>query len=1305
MDEEFLHQRPKYNSLRRGEPKKYYKPLIHHTASLCFLLVITLSLIGLIEYAIRVLPQHKFSPGKSYGQAKKREFFDWGENKLKHEGAHPGANVPMPNAATLTSGAGQPPMFPRRTPKPTPPALRKRLPPKVGRANNFGAVTVTQTVVLLEAYQIKYDYSRTDDINGTATSFVVPPEASETSDPLATVLFTQPLDDFVGFKGSNQTVVETTTSTSTTYLDTAAIKDVPLTAFLAEVGPENVKQIGGGDGSKGGNDGGRGREGGGGGGGSKSGNDGGRGKEGGGGGGGSKSGNDGGGGREGGGGGSKGGNDGGGGSGGGGGGGSNDKDGHGGDDSGRDGGDGDRGDRSGDGGGEGDSGRGGSKGGGTDGDDDTSSHSGGQGGEGGSDSSIEAHSGDRGPGDNQSTDGSSNGDSDSDQGDTGSDAKGSGSTGSLNEDDDGSSSSRHELGKSAKYAASSDDENGDSGADDVYTTTIDGNEVVVTPIPSRNGEGRPNSGSDLEAYTTTIDGHEVVVTPVPSTNSEGRLDTGSDHEVYTTIINGHEVVVTPIPSGNGEGRPNSGSDQKAYTTTIDGHEVVVTPIPSGNSEGRPNPGSDQEAYTTTIDGHEVVVTPIPSGNGEGRPNSGSDQKAYTTTIDGHEAVITPVPSRNSEGRLNIGSDQEVYTTIIDGHKVVVTPIPSRNSEGPNSGSDHKAYITTIDGHEVIVTPNPSRNRNGRPNSGSDQEAYTTTIDGHEVITTPNPSRTGKGRQTSDEDEEVVVVSLKGGSRLSTLTLSRQPATASQTATATTYLESDKPLTLVESAANYFYGIYLPVLLAVAFQMIAHYLYTATKMMEPFAMLSKSNEGIPAKDFLWINYLSANDSLEPFTAMASGHWLMLWVSILYTLAQVVSPLSSEMLGIYPGYKVTKDTVRAGAFTWFLLRRYPSKIYSDPSSIAGMGSLLNHPNTARIFSSIGLSTSKDEILEQLAGSRWRLGWYRTESTERYGIIGSLRSHSKDPTSYFSPSAPSTPGEGSLRQQDQDDRLSSPSESTNLLTSTPYRSKLCTQLILNSLFAALLSALFSAVLVYQFNTTKTGFRRFMDAGNFGPRFLLTTAGVLLKGQWARLERRSVVTAPFERAARGVNSTDGDDPRIRPHNDAVLAPRTLIPVTTLLNFFWRPRLDMLATALLALTALAAEALVIVIPGVPFDSGQTEIAARVSRNISLALLGLMLLVLVGYWVMRALRWGKNLKLARTPNTVGAMLALLADTQLSDRLARERELSYPGGGYPSGREEEKIWWEREIRVCKRLRGRNGDERGAERGERWVVDFD
>ena len=94
-------------------------------------------------------------------------------------------------------------------------------------------------------------------------------------------------------------------------------------------------------------------------------------------------------------------------------------------------------------------------------------------------------------------------------------------------------------------------------------------------------------------------------------------------------------------------------------------------------------------------------------------------------------------------------------------------------------------------------------------------------------------------------------------------------------------------------------------------MLIGYLYTTTKMMEPFMMLSQA-EGVKAKDFLWINYLSANDSVAPFQAMFSGHWLMLWTAVLYVFVQILSPLSAELFGIYPSlHKINDSDAVAGA----------------------------------------------------------------------------------------------------------------------------------------------------------------------------------------------------------------------------------------------------------------------------------------------------------------------------------------------------------------------------------------------------------
>ena len=82
-------------------------------------------------------------------------------------------------------------------------------------------------------------------------------------------------------------------------------------------------------------------------------------------------------------------------------------------------------------------------------------------------------------------------------------------------------------------------------------------------------------------------------------------------------------------------------------------------------------------------------------------------------------------------------------------------------------------------------------------------------------------------------------------------------------------EEIKRSLLLVTNMKYFYGSYLTVLIAVIFRITIGWLYSTTKMLEPFHMLNQE-EGVPAKDFFNINYLSANDTFEPFTAMLSGH---------------------------------------------------------------------------------------------------------------------------------------------------------------------------------------------------------------------------------------------------------------------------------------------------------------------------------------------------------------------------------------------------------------------------------------------------
>ena len=717
-----------YNSLRSGEPTKYYRPLIHHTTSLCLILIIALGLIGLTEYALRVLPQHKLSPGKSYGQMKKRNLLDWRELKHRYGGAHPGAMIPVPNPATLTSSMTISPPYPSSIAKPTHPGLRKRTPPKAGHANSFGVVTVTATVVHLKVYQKKLDDDITDTIKGASVSGHLPAPSAAL---LTELSFSQPPKVADGkhhkeggeaHAPGNVTIITTTTSDSTTYLDTRAMRGLPLTAFLAGDIPQITKQNGVGDKSQQGD---------------------------------------------------------------------GDAQQNGGDDAKpKDNKDGPKGGNDGGVKGVGDGGGGG-----------------GGGGDGGEGERAQGHGG----------------------GDRG-----------------------HQVEKGG----------------DNDPTAPGGGGGVHGGGDQDNGNGHGGGGK----------------------SGAGKLESGhGDSGKAGTKHNGEPSLESGEQKGEG-----------------------------GSDTGRDSLPGDHVPTDNALHDKQSI-----DGTQKGNPDSANGED---TGLDANRSGLTDSTDDHNDGSSSSGHGLG---------KSAKYGAPSDDKDGV-AVVDH-TYTTTIDGHEVIVTPTASRHSKGHSDNGLAQEPYTTTIDGHEVVVTPRPSKSGKGSKNSDPDDEVIVASVKGKSKLTTLTLSKDRARPSQTGKAssnakvdnskgshnsvdpsheklTTYAESDKPLTFVESAVNYFYGIYLPILLTVAFQMIAGYLYTATKMMEPFAMLSTSRDGIAAKDFLWINYLCANDSIEPFIALASGHWLMLWVSILYTLAQLLSPLSSEMLGIYPGYKVTEDTVDAGACTF-------------------------------------------------------------------------------------------------------------------------------------------------------------------------------------------------------------------------------------------------------------------------------------------------------------------------------------------------------------------------------------------------------
>ena len=458
------------------------------------------------------------------------------------------------------------------------------------------------------------------------------------------------------------------------------------------------------------------------------------------------------------------------------------------------------------------------------------------------------------------------------------------------------------------------------------------------------------------------------------------------------------------------------------------------------------------------------------------------------------------------------------------------------------------------------------------------------------------------------------------------------------------------------------------------------------MLEPFYML-KHKDGARAKDFFNINYLSADNSFEPFIAMLSGHWLMLSVSLLYAMVGLLAPFASEMLKFYRSCEqIGEDAPLCAAalwinasiarviegllinicvlliVVWFLLRGHASGIYSDPSSIASVCSLLHHPETIAEFQGLDQSASKAAAIRNLSGKRYRLGTYHdADGTERYGLITSGDYADDEVDNTYEPVATVD-----LHNKPVSKYLGTSRHRHSLRWRIFHLAK---QTVLPIVTAATLIL----VVFYFKDSSDDGYNRFMNSQSFGPRFLITCLGIILQTQWNRLEREYSILEPFRQLHAGHATPES----------TILISRSLFHVTSFFTSLYRRSYFV---ALIAFVAVIAEVLIIVLPGVPFDSGQVWIAFIVSSYLSMAILGLMLIALLAIWLHP-----KGPDLPRKPGTLGALCLYLCDSQMRFDLA---DMAYMG-------KEERDYAVRDLEreyalVC----GLGSD------GEiRWRVDYD
>lgn len=333
--------------------------------------------------------------------------------------------------------------------------------------------------------------------------------------------------------------------------------------------------------------------------------------------------------------------------------------------------------------------------------------------------------------------------------------------------------------------------------------------------------------------------------------------------------------------------------------------------------------------------------------------------------------------------------------------------------------------------------------------------------------------------------------------------------AASAPTPSTIKSSQVQLSASFGKIQYALATYLGVVLAVVLKLTWSLTFSGLKMMEPFHQLSKAG-GATAQESLTSDFLSASYGKSHLRHILSGHWAMLFGTITCVVAGTLSPLSSELMSVVSTQLCPTSSGRAQAcapvwvintsaarlveavllltailillVSFFNFRR-KSGVFSNPSSIATLASLLSHDSIRHDLGGVNQSSPDKDILAALEGSRYALT-SAPDATGRlqYGLVNTRMSQRRSPQPLEA--------QGLLPEKD----LLTPTHSIDqYLTSPPKQAGAFPQwkrMLRDAFFGGLILALFGTVLAYYLIGGDGTFNNFFNSKSFGPRFFLTTA-----------------------------------------------------------------------------------------------------------------------------------------------------------------------------------------------------------------------
>jgi len=290
---------------------------------------------------------------------------------------------------------------------------------------------------------------------------------------------------------------------------------------------------------------------------------------------------------------------------------------------------------------------------------------------------------------------------------------------------------------------------------------------------------------------------------------------------------------------------------------------------------------------------------------------------------------------------------------------------------------------------------------------------------------------------------------------------------------------------------------------------------------------------------------------------------------------------------------------------MVLRMRTGVYSDPSSIASVTSLIHHPEVVEDFRSFREEASVEEIRQVLGDKVYKLGEYqRPDGVWRYGIVPAM------PTFH-----------NFVREKPEKTFSAKPK----------YRKWRVLNFIFDSLFLLCVLGLLAVVTYYYKDSANDAFNRFFNGRTFGARFVLTGTGTLLAINLKRIERDSHTLSPYYRMAQSPSDA----------RSTILLRKSSIPLTSIFPMLFKGHFF---AATMAFIAVLSELLIIFLGAVPYSPGQVLMELLIASYVCMAVLGIMALGIIAL-----IFWRRRLpELPRAPDTIAAVASYVADSRMLD---------------------------------------------------------